>query len=68
MAKKRHEGEDMETTKRVRPRTGYVMVELDGPDRRKLEAIRDRLEAQLGVRVGLAGAFRWLLRQHGSQK
>jgi hypothetical protein len=48
---------------RVRPRDGYVMVELSKDERKKLEAIRDRLSEQTGVKVGLAGAFRSLLRR-----
>ena len=51
------------TTNRKRSRAGYVMVELEAADRKKLEVIRDRLEAQIGSRVGLAGAIRWLLRR-----
>jgi hypothetical protein len=39
------------------------MVDLSPDDRRKLEAIRDRLEAETGVKVGLAGALRSLLRK-----
>jgi hypothetical protein len=64
-------GKDVQTTKqapapaptRKRSRTGYVMVELDAREREELERLRDRLEGQIGSRIGLAGAFRWLLRQ-----
>lgn len=48
---------------RVRPRTGYVQVELSPEERKKLETIRDRIERETCVKVGLAGAFRTLLRR-----
>jgi hypothetical protein len=51
--------------KRERSRKGYVMVELEATERAQLERLRDELEARFGARkVGLAGAFRWLLREH----
>ena len=50
-----------------RSRRGYVMVHLEEGDRRDLERVRDELEAELGLSVGLAGAFRWLLRRHARE-
>lgn len=49
------------TKKRVRPRSGYVMVELSEEGRAKLEDLRDRLTATTGIRFNLAATFRWLL-------
>jgi hypothetical protein len=49
------------TKKRVRPRTGYVMVELSEESRAKLENLRDRLTASTGLKYNLAATFRWLL-------
>lgn len=62
MARK-DEGRKMQATakKRVRPRTGYIMVQLTAAEREKLEGIKDRLEAERGIRVSLSEIFRsWL--------
>jgi hypothetical protein len=48
---------------RVRPRKGYVMVELNEEDRKKLEEEEARLSRETGVKVGLAGTLRSLLRR-----
>lgn len=52
-----------ETSKRVRPRPGYVMVELTEDERAKLERQRDKRTAKTGVRFNLASTFRALLRE-----
>ncbi len=49
--------------KRVRPRTGYVMVELTPEERAKLERLREKRCAVTGERIGLAAVFRYLLRE-----
>ena len=49
--------------RRIRPRPGYVMIELTSEERGDLEAIRDRLRAETGERTTLAGAVRWLIRR-----
>jgi hypothetical protein len=61
----RKEGAMPEDTKpkRVRPRTGYVMVELSPEERKKAERIRDRRAKETGERISLAGTFRHLLRE-----
>jgi hypothetical protein len=50
-----------ETKKRVRPRSGYVMVELTEAERAKLEAQRDKRSQKTGLRFNLASTFRALL-------
>ncbi|MDE2105348.1 MAG: hypothetical protein KGL39_49435 [Patescibacteria group bacterium] len=49
--------------KRVRPRTGYVQVELNPEDRKKLESIAAKLSKETGVKVGLGAACRALIRK-----
>jgi hypothetical protein len=51
--------------RRIRPRTGYVQVELTAEERGALEAIRDRRAAETGERTSLAGTLRWLLNREG---
>ncbi len=49
--------------KRIRPRTGYVMVELTADERAKLEALRDDARQRSGLRANLSSVFRDLLRK-----
>ena len=49
--------------KRVRTRTGYVMVELTPDERKKLERLREKRCAVTGERITLAGVFRHFLRE-----
>ncbi len=49
--------------KRVRVRTGYVMVELKPEERKKLEGICEQRRIVTGERVSLASTFRHLLRE-----
>ncbi len=51
------------TTKRVRSRKGYVMVELSPMERAKLEQLRDKFSAESGIRWNLSGVLRHLLHQ-----
>jgi len=50
-------------TKAPRNRAGAILLELDAADRKRLERLRDKLTAQTGVKVGLAGAIRSLIRR-----
>ena len=52
-----------ETKKRVRPRTGYVMVELTPEERAKLERQCEKRTAKTGVRYNLASTFRAMLKE-----
>ena len=49
--------------KRIRPRSGYVMVELTPDERAKLEKLRDRRRKTSGVRANLASTVRDLIRE-----
>ncbi len=51
--------------KRVRVRTGYVMVELKPEERKKIEALCEQRRIVTGERVSLASTFRHLLREAG---
>ena len=50
-----------------RSRAGYVQVQLDADQRRKLEELTMVLELRLCVSLGLAGTFRYLLARAGAQ-
>ncbi len=50
----------MPKQKRVRSRTGYVMVELTPTERAKLESLRDKW-SRTGLRWNLAAVLRYLL-------
>jgi hypothetical protein len=48
---------------KARDRRGAVMVDLSPAERQKLERIAARMQADTGVRVGLATVFRAWLRK-----
>ncbi len=50
-------------SKRVRPRTGSVMIELSPDERASLEQLRESRRIATGERVTLAGTLRYLLRE-----
>ena len=49
--------------KRIRPRSGYVMVELTPAERTKLEKLRDKRRDKSGIRANLASTVRDLIRE-----
>ena len=51
------------TEKRIRPRTGYVMVELSEEERAKLERLTEKRKLKSPDRASLAGTFRGLLKE-----
>ena len=51
------------SVKRVRPRTGYVMVEFSPEERASLESVCEHLSDQTSVRFSLSSTLRHLAKE-----